>query len=464
MLESLEVKKAYRNARQELANALYREDAATRAIARIMKERDEARSALASIQATIGGSSAPSAAAGATTTGGGGDVEMADDSSSSRPDSALPADVDKILIDTNATLSATRRKRKPAPGYVTATEVRTFTQVSTVPSLHATKPQGITALDLSADGNLALTGGADKTVQVYDFKSEKTLATLKGHTKAVNHVAFAHQQDSTSGAPPRFAISGSADKTVKVWKSSSDEGSYALAGSMPTGTTAKNGGEVVGLSIHPSNKFVSAASSHGAWSLYDVEQASVVKTYEPLAGGGDAAAGPDWEYTAFDGHPDGVLHACGTKNGIIRVWDARDSSALAATLDEKFASDGSVASLSFSENGYYLAASGGAGGADIKVIDLRKLSTLKSWQLASAGGKSAAATSTTVRFDPSAQFLTVVGTDCRVYANKSFEELLAFEENAGHLTGARWGAGGSRLVVAGMDRTLRVLGQAPSSQ
>lgn len=43
MLESLEVKKAYRSARQELANALYREDAATRAIARIMKERDEAR-------------------------------------------------------------------------------------------------------------------------------------------------------------------------------------------------------------------------------------------------------------------------------------------------------------------------------------------------------------------------------------------------------------------------------------
>lgn len=29
--------------RQELANALYREDAATRVIARLMKERDEAR-------------------------------------------------------------------------------------------------------------------------------------------------------------------------------------------------------------------------------------------------------------------------------------------------------------------------------------------------------------------------------------------------------------------------------------
>lgn len=408
-------------------------------------------SALASIRATIG-ESAPTAGA------SGGDVEMADDSSVAPSALALPADVDKILLDTNAALSATRRKRKPAPGYVTATEVRTFTQVATVPSLHATKPQGITALDLSADGNLALTGGADKTVQVYDFASEKTLATLKGHTKAVHHVAFAHQQQQSAGeagaavaAAPKFAVSGSADKTVKVWNASGDNsGTYALAGSLPTGTTAKNGGEVVGLSVHPSNRFVSAASSHGAWSLYDVDAMSVVKTYEPLASSGADA------YTAFDGHPDGVLHACGTKDGIIRVWDARDSSALAASLDDKFASGpGPVSSLSFSENGYYLAASGGAGASDVKVIDLRKLSTLKAWQLASGSSSS-----TSVRFDPSAQFLTVVGNDCRVYANKSFEELLAFEENAGALTAARWGALGTKLVVAGMDRTLRVLGQA----
>jgi pre-mRNA-processing factor 19 len=43
MLESLEIKKAFQSSRQELANALYREDAATRVIARLMKERDEAR-------------------------------------------------------------------------------------------------------------------------------------------------------------------------------------------------------------------------------------------------------------------------------------------------------------------------------------------------------------------------------------------------------------------------------------
>ena len=54
MLESLEIKKAFQHARQELANSLYREDAAARVMARLMKERDEARDALASIQQTVG--------------------------------------------------------------------------------------------------------------------------------------------------------------------------------------------------------------------------------------------------------------------------------------------------------------------------------------------------------------------------------------------------------------------------
>lgn len=59
MLESLELKKAFQQARQELANSLYREDAATRVMARLMKERDEARDALANIQATVGFAPAP---------------------------------------------------------------------------------------------------------------------------------------------------------------------------------------------------------------------------------------------------------------------------------------------------------------------------------------------------------------------------------------------------------------------
>jgi pre-mRNA-processing factor 19 len=43
MLESLSLKLQHQSTRQELAHALYREDASLRVVARLVKERDQAR-------------------------------------------------------------------------------------------------------------------------------------------------------------------------------------------------------------------------------------------------------------------------------------------------------------------------------------------------------------------------------------------------------------------------------------
>ena len=49
VFETLELRKQYDTVRQDLANALYTNDASMRVIARLMKERDEAREALSSV-------------------------------------------------------------------------------------------------------------------------------------------------------------------------------------------------------------------------------------------------------------------------------------------------------------------------------------------------------------------------------------------------------------------------------
>jgi pre-mRNA-processing factor 19 len=331
-------------------------------------------------------------------------------------------------------LSAVRRKRKPAPGYVKADNVRTFVQSSTVPSLHSTKPAGITALDLCVGKDLALTGGADKTVQVFDLSSEKTLKTLKGHTKVVNHVEFV-------GGETSMLISSSADKTVKVWQATSGEENDWALGHNYTG----HKGEIAGFAVHPSRKFFAIGSADSTWSLRDLETTETIKTYQPIS-----SFEGSFGYSSFGMHPDGVLFCGGTQDGKLRIWDARDDKSLAASLDGL---DGNpVTTLSFSENGYYLAA-GSKTHANVDIFDLRKLNL----QASIAYGTSDVSRINEVRFDPSAQFLSVAGTELKLYANKTWEEVVVFDDNAAELTAARWGRLGEKVVLAGMDRTLRVL-------
>ena len=276
-----------------------------------------------------------------------------------------------------------------------------------------------------------VTGGPDKIVQVFDLESSKVLGTLKGHTKAVTHVAFREQDES-----PRLAISSALDKTVRIW-GSDESGKWSMKANM-TGHKS----DVTGLAIHPSGQYVASASLDSTWALRDIDAGKSIASFTPLPGDDGSFA-----YTSFAVHPDGVLHGGGVQSGSIRVWDVRSSTSLAATLESH---DVAVTTLSFSENGYYLATSA-ATDPTVKIFDLRKLAVLSSWTL---DGEN---TISEVRFDSSAQFLTVAGTDLRVYANRSWDELLKFEDNAGTLTGARFGPLGQKLVLSGMDRSLRVL-------
>ena len=116
MLELYNLKKLYNGARQELTTALYQHDAACRVIARLVKERDQARGELMQVG---GGKVSANVANAEQDEGDAMEVEAQGPS--------LPESLVKTLDETYAKLSATRKKRKTPADLPTAEDIAAYT-------------------------------------------------------------------------------------------------------------------------------------------------------------------------------------------------------------------------------------------------------------------------------------------------------------------------------------------------
>lgn len=343
----------------------------------------------------------------------------------------LPEAITSQINATFETLSASRKKRKPPPGYSTAADVKTFTSKHTIPSLHASSPAGINALALSTlNPSQFLTGGNDKVVQLYDRETDKVLATLKGHTKKVKHVAFREREGH-----PTLILSGGADKLAKIWSHDSDSGECTLRSTIRT-----HKGEITGLSVLPTSTLLALSSLDKTYSLHDLsnfQQVSRSPAYEE-------------PFTSMAHHPDGTLLAFGTSSTQVPFFDIRSAAlvaALPATAEgaPKFA----VNTLSFSENGFHLLAP--TSPSAMSVWDLRKRQIVRTFELGESFKPNK------VRYDQSALFLGVAGSGgVRLFLHKTWEELVRFEDcgevtdlTFGPNTKEIWGVGGREVKIWG---------------
>ena len=107
---------------------------------------------------------------------------------------------------------------------------------------------------------------------------------------------------------------------------------------------------------------------------------------------------------------------------------------------------GAVSSLSFSENGYYMASAATDG---IRLWDLRKL---KNFETLESGPVAA------VAFDHSGLFLAAAGSSARVYATKQDFSLVKEWGDVPKkgATAVAFGADARSLLVGGADHNLRV--------
>ena len=354
---------------------------------------------------------------------------MVDESAPS--EGILPAAVVAQIDETHQTLSASRKKRKAPADYATPAQVKTFTAKHTIPSLHSASPAGITSIAVSsANPSQFLTGGNDKIVQLYDRSTDKVLASLKGHTKKVNHVAFREREGD-----PTLLLSAGADKIARVWSHDVASDEY-----IPRSTIKTHKGDVTGLAVHPTSTLLALASQDKTYSLHDLT--TFTQLYRSSAA--------EESFSSLDVHPDGTILAVGTPTSTIQIFDIR-SGDVAATLVAPDSTPFTLNTLSFSENGYHLLAPDSL--SSVGIWDLRKQKLGHSIPLGDNFKVNK------VVYDYSARLLGVAGNEgVRVYAHKTWEELARFEEGGeasdlvfGSKSLEIWGASGREVRIWGLS-------------
>jgi len=408
MLETFTLKQHLDTTRKELSQVLYQHDAACRVIARLTRERDEARAMLAQRQGQMAERAAAAAA--------GESMEV----EGRAPLTEITEAVVAQMASKGKELSKGRKKR-PIPESLAKPEAIQEYSCQSSATPHSSTKQGVTCVDLHPTlPAVTASGGVDKDVLIYDHNQSQILASLSGHSKKVTSVKF-HPDASK-------VISASADKSAKIWVASD-----AMA--FEEKASFGHDGEVTGLSIHPTGDYFVTSSKDASWSFHSMEYGTTLKK---VASDGLTTAFNDVQF-----HPDGLIVGVADEGNAVRMFDMKTQN-LIHTFEGHTSG---VESLHFSENGYYMASA--SKDKTVRLWDLRKLKNTKTLDLPAAAH--------TVKFDHSGTYLVAgTGHDVSVSVVKEWQQLTTLSGHGKDVSGVAIAPDASRIVSVGMDRAVKV--------
>ena len=235
ILETFQLKQQLAETRQELSTALYYNDSAQRVIARLQKERDEARDALSSVSVTA----APNGTAQSN-----GDAMQVDGQ-------GLSPDILAKVDETQAKLSATRRKRPVPEGWATGDAIANYD----VTSKADTQFTGVKSLAGDPSGDFFVCGDSDGTVGIYDLKAGAFTTRSNLGAGGINHGAWANDR----------AVVATTTGAVVVTQEGAVKAKFQ-----------QHAGAASAVAAHPSGDILASVGEDKSFILYDLHSARVL--------------------------------------------------------------------------------------------------------------------------------------------------------------------------------------------
>ncbi len=241
VLESFQLKQQLAEVRQELSTALYYNDSAQRVVARLQRERDEARDALARVTVTSNGTNGVNG-------GADGDAMVVDGQ-------GLPEEIVSKIEETQARLQGTRRKRPVPEDWATGDQIATYDVKKTAD----TQFTGAKKLAVDESGDLFLCGDSDGDIGVYDLKQGAFVTRSNVGAGGITGGAWANDRAivSTMSGAVVVTLGGSASKTFH-----------------------QHAGAANAVAVHPSGDIVASVGIDKSYVMYDLHSEKVLtQTY-----------------------------------------------------------------------------------------------------------------------------------------------------------------------------------------